>query len=61
MSSLQVAFIKASWHRDIVSQATHHFLPMVEHISFYTDRFVKKGQEAARAVVPIHSLAFLED
>ncbi len=33
-----------------VSLTPHHFQPSAEHIGFYTDHFVKKGAEAARAV-----------
>lgn len=44
-----------------ISLSPHHFQPTVEHISFYTDHFVKKGQEAARAVVQIHHLPLQKD
>lgn len=44
-----------------ISLTPHHFQPTVEHIGFYTDHFVKKGQEAARAVVQIHRLTLQTD
>jgi 6,7-dimethyl-8-ribityllumazine synthase len=33
-----------------VSLTPHHFQPTEEHITFYTEHFVKKGAEAANAV-----------
>jgi 6,7-dimethyl-8-ribityllumazine synthase len=33
-----------------VSLTPHHFQPIEEHITFYTEHFVKKGAEAANAV-----------
>ncbi|MBK4412497.1 6,7-dimethyl-8-ribityllumazine synthase [Enterobacter hormaechei] len=44
-----------------ISLTPHHFQPTAEHIGFYTEHFVKKGQEAARAVVQIHSLQMPKD
>lgn len=34
-----------------VSLTPHHFQPTPEHIGFYTEHFVKKGAEAAQAVL----------
>ena len=34
-----------------VSLTPHHFQPSEEHVSFYTAHFVKKGAEAAQAVL----------
>ncbi|CUH79773.1 6,7-dimethyl-8-ribityllumazine synthase [Tropicibacter naphthalenivorans] len=39
-----------------VSLTPHHFQPTEEHISFYTDHFVKKGAEAADAVLMVAKL-----
>jgi len=39
-----------------VSLTPHNFQPSAEFIDFYTQHFVKKGQEAARAVCQIHAL-----
>lgn len=40
-----------------VSLTPHNFQPADEFIIFYTEHFVKKGKEAARAVSQIHALA----
>ncbi len=34
-----------------VSLTPHHFHASAEHVAFYTDHFVEKGKEAARAVL----------
>ncbi|MEM9580705.1 MAG: 6,7-dimethyl-8-ribityllumazine synthase [Pseudomonadota bacterium] len=34
-----------------VSLTPHHFQPSEEHVSFYSEHFVKKGAEAANAVL----------
>ncbi|OUD09947.1 riboflavin synthase subunit beta [Marivivens niveibacter] len=39
-----------------VSLTPHHFQPTAEHIEFYTDHFVKKGEEAANAVRMVAAL-----
>lgn len=39
-----------------VSLTPHNFQPAAEFVDFYTEHFVKKGQEAARAVLQIHNL-----
>ena len=39
-----------------VSLTPHHFQPTAEHIGFYTEHFVKKGEEAANAVRMIAAL-----
>ncbi|PWL33420.1 6,7-dimethyl-8-ribityllumazine synthase [Marivita sp. XM-24bin2] len=36
-----------------VSLTPHHFHPTEEHISFFRDHFVKKGEEAADAVLMV--------
>ena len=36
----------------------HHFQPTLEHETFFSEHFVKKGEEAARAVLALrHTLA----
>ncbi|KQN55664.1 6,7-dimethyl-8-ribityllumazine synthase [Erwinia sp. E602] len=40
-----------------VSLTPHNFQPSAEFIDFYTEHFVKKGKEAARAVAQIHAIA----
>lgn len=40
-----------------VSLTPHHFQPSADHIGFYSAHFVKKGREAADAVVQISDLA----
>jgi 6,7-dimethyl-8-ribityllumazine synthase len=43
-----------------VSLTPHHFHEHAEHVGFYTEHFVKKGEEAARAVAStLESLASL--
>lgn len=39
-----------------VSLTPHHFQPTPEHIGFYTQHFVKKGAEAAHAVLGVVDL-----
>ncbi len=39
-----------------VSLTPHHFQPTEEHIGFYRDHFVKKGEEAADAVLMVAGL-----
>ncbi|WP_062226091.1 6,7-dimethyl-8-ribityllumazine synthase [Aureimonas frigidaquae] len=39
-----------------VSLTPHHFQPTPEHRDFFSAHFVKKGQEAARAVLDIAAL-----
>lgn len=39
-----------------VSLTPHNFQPADEFINFYSEHFIKKGKEAARAVCQIHSL-----
>ena len=39
-----------------VSLTPHHFQPTPEHLGFFRDHFVKKGQEAAEAVLMITAL-----
>ena len=39
-----------------VSLTPHHFQPSEEHMSFYHQHFVKKGEEAANAVLMIADL-----
>ncbi|WP_145339682.1 6,7-dimethyl-8-ribityllumazine synthase [Pantoea sp. PSNIH1] len=39
-----------------VSLTPHNFQPVNELESFYTEHFIKKGKEAARAVLAIHQL-----
>ncbi|MEQ3624785.1 MAG: 6,7-dimethyl-8-ribityllumazine synthase [Celeribacter sp.] len=39
-----------------VSLTPHHFQPTAEHVSFFTEHFVKKGAEAAAAAVQITAL-----
>ena len=39
-----------------VSLTPHHFQPTAEHVGFYTDHFVEKGKEAARAAMQITAL-----
>ncbi len=40
-----------------VSLTPHHFQPTAEHITFYTEHFVKKGGEAAAAVAQVLALS----
>ncbi|PLR35505.1 riboflavin synthase subunit beta [Chimaeribacter coloradensis] len=40
-----------------VSLTPHNFQPVVELENFYTEHFIKKGKEAARAVLAIHTLS----
>lgn len=40
-----------------VSLTPHNFQPAAEFIDFYTEHFVKKGKEAARAVKQIHAIS----
>ncbi|WP_050526946.1 6,7-dimethyl-8-ribityllumazine synthase [Pseudorhodobacter aquimaris] len=39
-----------------VSLTPHHFQPTDEHISFFTQHFVKKGAEAAQAVLAVAAI-----
>ncbi|UHD44270.1 6,7-dimethyl-8-ribityllumazine synthase [Aureimonas altamirensis] len=39
-----------------VSLTPHHFQPSVEHVAFFSEHFVKKGKEAAAAVLAIADL-----
>ncbi|MEQ9476643.1 6,7-dimethyl-8-ribityllumazine synthase [Marinovum algicola] len=39
-----------------VSLTPHHFQPTAEHVGFFRDHFVKKGEEAAEAVRMIAAL-----
>lgn len=39
-----------------VSLTPHHFQPSAEHVAFFTEHFVKKGKEAALAVLAIADL-----
>jgi len=39
-----------------VSLTPHHFQPSAEHVAFFTEHFVKKGKEAAAAVLAIADL-----
>lgn len=39
-----------------VSLTPHHFQPTAEHIGFYTQHFLKKGAEAAQAVLSVVDL-----
>ncbi len=39
-----------------VSLTPHHFQPTEEHITFYRDHFVKKGAEAADAVLMVAAI-----
>lgn len=39
-----------------VSLTPHHFQPTKEHIAFFHDHFVKKGEEAADAVLMVAAL-----
>ncbi len=39
-----------------VSLTPHNFQPSAEHVSFFTDHFVKKGEEAADAAVQISGI-----
>ena len=39
-----------------VSLTPHHFQPSEEHLSFYHQHFIKKGEEAANAVMMIADL-----
>ena len=39
-----------------VSLTPHNFQPAAEFIDFYREHFVKKGREAANAVLQIHTL-----
>lgn len=39
-----------------VSLTPHHFQPTPEHIGFYTQHFIKKGAEAAQAVLGVVDL-----
>lgn len=39
-----------------VSLTPHHFQPTAEHIGFFSDHFVKKGEEAADAVLMMTAL-----
>ena len=36
-----------------VSLTPHHFQPSAEHVAFFTEHFVKKGKEAAAAVLAL--------
>ncbi|NIF23627.1 6,7-dimethyl-8-ribityllumazine synthase [Candidatus Pantoea multigeneris] len=40
-----------------VSLTPHNFQPIDEHIDFFQTHFIKKGAEAARAVLAIHQLS----
>ena len=39
-----------------VSLTPHHFQPTDEHITFFTQHFVKKGAEAAQAVLAVAAI-----
>ncbi|MCC5966295.1 MAG: 6,7-dimethyl-8-ribityllumazine synthase [Natronohydrobacter sp.] len=39
-----------------VSLTPHHFQPTEEHVSFFADHFIKKGEEAADAAVAVARL-----
>lgn len=39
-----------------VSLTPHHFQPTAEHVGFFRDHFVKKGAEAADAVMTVAAL-----
>lgn len=39
-----------------VSLTPHHFQPTAEHIGFFREHFVKKGEEAAEAVMMVAAL-----
>lgn len=39
-----------------VSLTPHHFQPTAEHIGFFRDHFVRKGEEAADAVLMVSQL-----
>lgn len=39
-----------------VSLTPHHFQPTAEHVGFYTKHFLKKGAEAAQAVLGVVSI-----
>lgn len=40
-----------------VSLTPHNFQPADEFVRFYTEHFVKKGKEAARAVCQVHAIS----
>ena len=44
-----------------VSLTPHNFQPADEFIDFYSQHFIKKGQEAARAVLQIHNLPLAKE
>lgn len=39
-----------------VALTPHHFQPTAEHVGFFSDHFVKKGEEAADAVLMVSAL-----
>jgi 6,7-dimethyl-8-ribityllumazine synthase len=39
-----------------VSLTPHHFQPTPEHLGFYREHFVKKGEEAADAVLMVSKI-----
>ena len=39
-----------------VSLTPHHFQPTAEHMGFFRDHFVKKGEEAANAVLMVTAM-----